>query len=363
MAERYYSNADEGQRLQPGAAAEAGQVDEKFDRVSTGFQEVAVDTDRAIKLPAQQGVSQEFEATPFQRRRKVLGFDENGNLALTSGFVWGGNWQAEQDYFPNTAVVDPDSEDVLVVLKRHESTSISADLAAGNLSIGIRVGNLVEVRDARDEAVAARNVAVAAAALVDEQTSFPGFQAPGGQVLTVDYGGQGAVFRHALLPLAYEERGLLRTVAPDTGAAALVRGLGLFVYEAGSDEPDDDETCLHTDNGAWLLEAVHWDYIDAALKIDTLRGRLLQISVDLNAVNIGTKQQYLQEFSFADAYPGDALVVTPPGSFNGSAGRLSAYAYCETPGKVVVAIHNASEAVASITLPNNWIVTLIKRIA
>ena len=120
MAERYYSNADEGQRLQPGAAAEAGQVDEKFDRVSTGFQEVAVDTDRAIKLPAQQGVSQEFEATPFQRRRKVLGFDENGNLALTSGFVWGGNWQAEQDYFPNTAVVDPDSEDVLVVLKRSE---------------------------------------------------------------------------------------------------------------------------------------------------------------------------------------------------------------------------------------------------
>lgn len=42
----------------------------------------------------------------------------------------------------------------------------------------------------------------------------------------------------------------------------MVDGLGLFQHVAGSDEPDDDESCFSTDTGRWLLQAVHWDVVD-----------------------------------------------------------------------------------------------------
>ncbi|MCK7581104.1 MAG: hypothetical protein MZV65_39410 [Chromatiales bacterium] len=58
----------------------------------------------------------------------------------------------------------------------------------------------------------------------------------------------------------YDDRGSLRALE---GGRAVVSGLGLFVWDAGSDEPDDDESCFATANGRWLLEAVHWDVVDA----------------------------------------------------------------------------------------------------
>lgn len=61
--------------------------------------------------------------------------------------------------------------------------------------------------------------------------------------------------------IAYDNRGSLRTNT--TAGRAIVDGLGLFAFEAGSTEPDDDESCFATATGRWLLEAVHWDVVDA----------------------------------------------------------------------------------------------------
>lgn len=61
--------------------------------------------------------------------------------------------------------------------------------------------------------------------------------------------------------IPYEDRGTLRTNT--TATRAIVDGLGLFVFEVGSTEPDDDESCFATGTGRWLLEAAHWDLVDS----------------------------------------------------------------------------------------------------
>jgi len=98
VANDFYDNSDSAQRFQPGTTVRADEVDAKFDQVATGFDDVNIETDRALKFPVESGVSQEFTATILQRRRKVLGFDENGDLALQSGFSYRGDWATTTDY-------------------------------------------------------------------------------------------------------------------------------------------------------------------------------------------------------------------------------------------------------------------------
>ena len=64
----------------------------------------------------------------------------------------------------------------------------------------------------------------------------------------------------AVLVFPYDSRASLRST---TGTYAVVEGLGLFRFAAGSDEPDDDESCFATGTGRWLLEAAHWDLVDS----------------------------------------------------------------------------------------------------
>ncbi|MFC0268579.1 hypothetical protein [Kushneria aurantia] len=124
MANPYFDNRDESQRFQPGTIAEAEAVDEKFDRVATGFEAVRIDTDRALKLPAEPGVSREITATALQRRSRVVGFDSEGGLALISGFAWRGDWAANTEYFVNDVVVRPTSKNWYVCRERHVSGAI-----------------------------------------------------------------------------------------------------------------------------------------------------------------------------------------------------------------------------------------------
>lgn len=67
---------------------------------------------------------------------------------------------------------------------------------------------------------------------------------------------------------AYDARASLRSLSPANGDAAVVAGLGLFVWAAGSTEPDDDESCFATASGRWLLEAASWDLVDAWMSPD-----------------------------------------------------------------------------------------------
>ncbi|MBF57742.1 MAG: hypothetical protein CME80_08490 [Halomonas sp.] len=153
MADRYYSNTDEGQRFQPGTRAEAEQVDQKLDEVTAGFQEVAGDTDRSVKLPSETGTSQELDATPLQRRRMVVGFDADGNLTLLQGFGWRSDWVTATEYFVNDVFRDPVTKNLYVTITRHTSAAaLSADITAGRVDLAINVEDVEAAKTAAQSA-------------------------------------------------------------------------------------------------------------------------------------------------------------------------------------------------------------------
>ncbi|WP_277810691.1 hypothetical protein [Chromohalobacter canadensis] len=152
MANPYYSNADPGKRFQPGTTVKGGDVDGKFDETQAGFDGAYADTQRAIKLLSEEGVSQEIVASALQRRSKVVGFDVDGKLSLLAGFTWRGNWAADTEYFVNDVVVTPSSGNWYIAQERHTSGatfsvtywSLGLDYAAVTALLRTDVRDLVE---------------------------------------------------------------------------------------------------------------------------------------------------------------------------------------------------------------------------
>lgn len=161
MGNPYFDNSDIGQRFQPGTTADGEAVDEKFDRIATGLDATYRDTVRSLKFPFEEGMeSQEFTANALQRRNRVLGFDGQGNLELVSGFYYRQAWQPSTTYFLNDVVLDPETTNLYVCIRRHVSgaTPNFSDQNTWYLAIDADT-----VRRARNEAVAARDDARASA--------------------------------------------------------------------------------------------------------------------------------------------------------------------------------------------------------
>ena len=178
--------------------------------------------------------------------------------------------------------------------------------------------------------------------------------------------------------IAYDSRATLRATAGATGDQALVDGLGLFVYQDASDEPDDDESCFATATGCWLLQAASWDLVDAwqlpeveerdaydedeplrfASKVLTGSATCALTSVAnvSSAGFIGTVQ---------GAAIGDRVIATPPAELGNSAaetGRLGYHAFVSAANTVTVMLTNASAATVNSNpaIRTAWPITVIK---
>ena len=147
MANDFYENSDSAQRFQPGTTVRADEVDAKFDQVAAGFDDVNIETDRALKFPVEAGVSQEFTATILQRRRKMLGFDAVGNLALTGVFNYRGDWTPTTEYFLNDMLRDSASKNLYVVTQNHTS---GATFSAANMDLVINVEDVEAAKQAAE---------------------------------------------------------------------------------------------------------------------------------------------------------------------------------------------------------------------
>lgn len=187
----------------------------------------------------------------------------------------------------------------------------------------------------------------------------------------------------AIASYTYADRAQLRTT---TGTHAVVEGLGLFEYAPGSDEPDDDESCFATATGRWLLQAAHWDLVDAwQLPDDAVRdeddedeslrfaasfaasfaAKVLTGSATCSIASLSAYTATSFTGTVAGASPGDRVIATPPGklgSTNADTSRLGYYAWVSAADTVTVMLINPSGGTASTeaAIRTAWPITVIK---
>lgn len=178
--------------------------------------------------------------------------------------------------------------------------------------------------------------------------------------------------------VAYDNRAALRSQTPAAGEMAIVDGLGLFVWQAGSTEPDDDESCFATSTGRWLLEAVHWDVVDAWQAPDDaardaydedeplrFASKVLTGSATCAITSVATVASTSFTGTVTGAVVGDRVIATPPaqlGSTAAETGKLSYHAWVSAANTVTIMLTNASAASATTNaaIQAAWPITVIK---
>lgn len=178
--------------------------------------------------------------------------------------------------------------------------------------------------------------------------------------------------------LPYAERNTLRTTTAKDGDVYLVDGLGLFRFALASDEPDDDESCFATGTGRWLLQAAHWDLVDAwqlpeqeaALaweEDEALRfsSKVLTGSATCAITSVVAVSSASFTGTVTGAKVGDSVLVTPPAQLGATAaetGRLSYHAWVSGENTVTIMLTNASagNATTNTAIQAAWPITVIK---
>lgn len=171
--------------------------------------------------------------------------------------------------------------------------------------------------------------------------------------------------------LTYDDRTSLRSLPASGGDMAVVDGLGLFVFEAGSDEPDDDESCFVTAEGAWLLQAVHWDVVhawqlpDNEVRDGEFASKVLTGSATCAITSVATVASASFTGTVTGAAVGDRVIATPPGALGATdadSGRLSYHAWVSAANTVTIRLANASGSSANTNAAVRaaWPITVIK---
>ena len=154
------------------------------------------------------------------------------------------------------------------------------------------------------------------------------------------------------LVFPYDSRASLRST---TGTYAVVEGLGLFQFVAGSGEPDDDESCFATGTGCWLLEAVHWDVVDV-WSLPDRPGSVLHGTATSSITSVASATQVSFTGTVAGAATTDLVIATPPDALGA---RVAYFARVTAENTVTVYINNPS--IASQTLSTGtWRLAVFK---
>ena len=198
--------------------------------------------------------------------------------------------------------------------------------------------------------------------------------------------GSGPAAGASIPTYAYDSRATLRSLSASSDDMALVDGLGLFVFSSGSDEPDDDESCFATATGRWLLQAVHWDVVDAwQLPDDDVRdafdedeparfessfassfaSKVLTGSATCAIASVAATSSTSFTGTVTGAAVGDRVIATPPGALGATdaeSGQLSYHSWVSAGNTVTIRLTNASAAIAntSAAIRAAWPITVIK---
>lgn len=133
--------------------AKSDEVNAAFDQLSAGLDTVEADIRRSLKLPT--GTADQTLAMPSgMRAGLLLGFDANGNVtAIAGGGRYRGDWLTATAYATADYFRDPATKNIYAVVVAHTSTTVAADLAAGNIRLAIDVAD-VEAQRVQAQAAA-----------------------------------------------------------------------------------------------------------------------------------------------------------------------------------------------------------------
>lgn len=196
-----------------------------------------------------------------------------------------------------------------------------------------------------------------------------------GKYMSTD--GTNATWTTLITLVDYTSRATLRSMTPINGAIILVKDIGIFVWESGSTETDDDETCFATGSGRWLLRLnapeftyamwiSHIDNIEYTLRnyISISAAKKLYATFTMSLTTLAA----LTDSTFVVYVPGAVLgdsVITTPGNLFGTAtadkAKLSHSSYISSNDYVTVSIRNSHASVAADMTASTWSILVIKQ--
>ena len=384
---------------------------DEFARVEAGFDEVQGDANRAIKLPvgtADQTLAMDAGA----RANLVLAFDAAGNISAISYGRWKGDWATATAYVVSDYFRDPVSKNIYATVTAHTAGVLADDITTGRVRLAINVADLEAARaaaaasaaTAADQVVLAADQVVLAASQADAARAIANFAGvwstltgPLSKPATVYHAGLFYVLVNSLANVALSEPGVTAdwiasggggmpsyaydqraSLRASGGQFAVVDGLGLFQHVAGSDEPDDDESCFATATGRWLLQAASWDLVDAWQlpeveerdaydEDEPLRfaSKVLTGTATCSITSVANVASTSFTGTVTGAALGDRVIATPPaelGANAGETGRLGYHAWVSAANTVTVMLTNPSASVANTNtaIRTAWPITVIK---
>lgn len=319
---------------QPTTRVASTDLKNEFQAVENGLASAETADGKAIRAP------EATTALPSAASRalKVLSFDGSGN--------------------PRTTIAETDLA--------------AAVTAASNAATSESNAALSETAAAASAAAADASADAAAASAAS---------IAGGPVASVN-GMTGVVTLALIASYEYDNRAALRSLSPANGDAAVVKGLGMFIWESGSTEPDDDESCFATATGRWLLQAASWDLVDAwqlpefeerdAYDEDeplrfasSFASKVLTGTATCSITSVSTLASTSFTGTVTGAALGDRVIATPPAELGvnaGETGRLGYHAWVSAANTVTVMLTNASASSANTNaaIRTAWPITVIK---
>lgn len=264
-------------------------------------------------------------------------------------------------------------------------------LAAVEQTTAIKNQAVAETGAIRDQALAARDAAASSAAtaqgLANYQGRWPelaGALAKGATVwhqghywglldnladVTAAQPGQSTAWAAVgtqVHRLTYDQRDQLRTLGYPGLEWALVEGLGLFTFTKSSTEPDDDESCFVTPEGAWLLECpsleavAHWLQpwlLDAQERLDDLEAvaPVLRGTGTSSITSIAAGAQVSFTVAISGAAVGRTVAASPLGTLPA---QVCVFAKVTATDTVTVYLNNPSTAAATL-VAGSWAIAVI----
>ena len=319
---------------QPTTRVASTDLKNEFQAVENGLASAETADGKAIRAP------EATTALPSAASRalKVLSFDGSGN--------------------PRTTIAETDLAAAVTAASNaatSESNAALSETAAAASAIAA---------DASADAAAASAASIA-----------------GGPVASVN-GMTGVVTLALIASYEYDNRAALRSLSPANVDAAVVKGLGMFIWESGSTEPDDDESCFATATGRWLLQAASWDLVDAwqlpefeerdAYDEDeplrfasSFASKVLTGTATCSITSVSTLASTSFTGTVTGAALGDRVIATPPAELGvnaGETGRLGYHAWVSAANTVTVMLTNASASSANTNaaIRTAWPITVIK---